>query len=134
VQSSADCWATVGWIAYVIAWLAATLFWTLASASSAGRSPIDALPFGLLAMGPAALMGVVVWRLTESVSWDWRARSFYAVHALAMTAYTLVCSTAWMWPDLLAGRQALQAWRTLKTMEAPKIFRGWSERTSASTN
>jgi LytS/YehU family sensor histidine kinase len=94
----------MGWIAYVIAWLAATLFWTLASASSAVRSPLDVLPFALLAMGPAAVMGLAVWRLTKREPWDWRAPSFYAVHASALAAYSLVYSTSWVWPDLVAGR------------------------------
>ena len=94
----------MGWIAYVIAWLAATLFWTLASASSAGRPPREALPFALLAMGPAAVMGLAVWRLTKRVRWDWRAPSFYAVHVSALIAYSLIYSTSWVWPDLVAGR------------------------------
>jgi LytS/YehU family sensor histidine kinase len=94
----------MGWIAYLIAWLTATFFWTLTSASSAGRSPIEALPFGLLAMGSAAVMGVAVWRWTQYVAWNWRAPSFYAVHTLAMGAYTLVYATAWVWPDVLTGR------------------------------
>ncbi|HEX2342763.1 MAG TPA: hypothetical protein VHI98_19950, partial [Vicinamibacterales bacterium] len=62
----------MGWIAYVIAWLAAACFWSLASASTAGRSPLETLPWGLLAMATAGLMGVVVWRLTRRVAWDWR--------------------------------------------------------------
>lgn len=90
----------MGWIAYVIAWLAAALFWSLAAASSAGRSPLEALPYGLLAMGSAALMGLGVWRLTDRVQWDWRAPSFYATHALALLIYTPVYATSWMWPDL----------------------------------
>jgi hypothetical protein len=40
----------MGWIAYILAWLAAAMFWTLASASSAARSPLETLPYGLLAM------------------------------------------------------------------------------------
>ena len=96
----------MGWIAYVIAWLAAALFWSLAAASSAGRSPLEALPYGLLAMTAAASMGLVVWRLTDRVKWDWRSPSFYATHGIAMIVYSVVYATSWMWPDLARLRIA----------------------------
>ena len=41
---------SMGWVGYVIAWLLAALFWTLASASSSGRPPVQTLPYGLLIM------------------------------------------------------------------------------------
>jgi two-component system LytT family sensor kinase len=104
----------MGWIAYVIAWLAAALFWTLAAASSGGRPALETLPFGLLAMGPAAIMGLGVWRLTDRVAWDWRALSFYATHATALAIYSVLYATSWMWPDLLTGRFA-DAWAALRT-------------------
>ena len=94
----------MGWIAYVMAWLAAALFWTLAAASSAGRSPLETFPYGLLAMGSGAIMGLAVWRLTDRVEWDWRSASFYAVHGVALTIYSVVYATSWMWPDLMTGR------------------------------
>lgn len=104
----------MGWIAYVIVWLAAALFWTLASASGAGRSPVETLPFGLLAMGSAAIMGVGVWRLTAGVAWNWRQPRFYAAHGLALVIFCAVYSTSWTWPDLAAGRagSAFEAART----------------------
>jgi sensor histidine kinase YesM len=104
----------MGWFAYSIAWLAAALFWTLASSTSARVSPLVAFPWGLLAMGVAGVMGVAVWRLTDHVPWDWRARRFYLTHALALVVYTGVYATSWSWPDLLAGRfaAAYQAFRT----------------------
>ena len=94
----------MGWIGYGVAWLAAAVFWSLASASSANRSPFETLPFGLLAMGSAAMMGVGVWRLTNRVAWDWRARSFYATHAAALVIYSGVYTTFWFWPELVMGR------------------------------
>lgn len=94
----------MGWIAYFIGWLAAALFWALASASSARLSPIETLPYGLLAMGSAAVMGLAVWRLTDRVAWDWRAASFYVVHGAALAIYSLVYSTSLVWPDLVTGR------------------------------
>jgi sensor histidine kinase YesM len=96
----------MGWIAYVVAWLAAALFWTLASASSAGVSPVETLPWGLLAMGCAAIMGVAVWRLTSRVAWDRRTPAFYILHSTALTAYSVLYATSWVWPDLVMGRAA----------------------------
>lgn len=94
----------MGWVAYVVAWLAAALFWSLAAASSSTSSPMETLPYGVLAMGFAAIMGVAVWRLTNRVGWDWRAPSFYAVHGLALVAYSSVYATSWVWPEIVAGR------------------------------
>ena len=94
---------TLKWIPYVLAWVAAALFWTLASASGAGRSPIETLPFGLLAMGSAATMGIGVWRLTDRVAWDWRSPWFYGMHGVALAIYSVVYAASWTWPDVLAG-------------------------------
>jgi LytS/YehU family sensor histidine kinase len=103
----------MGWIAYAAAWLAATLFWTLASASGAGRAPAETLPYAFLTMVPAALMGVGVWHLTRRVPWDFRAPSFYAIHGLGLVAYSVLYATSWAWPDLFTGRvaEALAAFR-----------------------
>jgi len=94
----------MGWIAYAIAWLAAALFWTLAAASTAGRSPLETLPYGLLAMGSAAIMGLGVWQMTARVAWNWRAPAFYAAHGLAAAAFSVVYATSWLWPDAISGR------------------------------
>jgi LytS/YehU family sensor histidine kinase len=90
------------------------MFWTLASASSAARSPLETLPYGLLAMGSAAVMGVAVWHLTGRIAWDSRSPSFYAVHGAALVVYTTLYSISWAWPELMAGRvsQALVEFRT----------------------
>jgi hypothetical protein len=95
---------TMAWIAYVAAWLAAALFWSLASATSAGWSPLRTLPWGFLAMGVAGGMGIGVWRLTGRVAWDWRAPSFYAIHGAALAMYAAVYTTALVWPDIIMGR------------------------------
>lgn len=97
----------MGWIAYALAWLAAALFWSLASASSARTSPLETLPYGLLAMTAAAVMGVGVWRMINGLAWDWRAPKSYAAHAIAITIFSIVYSTSWMWPDVIRGRFAL---------------------------
>jgi LytS/YehU family sensor histidine kinase len=99
----------MAWIAYVLAWLAAALMWALASASGARLSPLATLPYGLLVMTVAGVMGVAVWRLTERVPWNWRAISFYAIHLGALTAYSLIYSTAWVWPDVVTGRVTASA-------------------------
>jgi sensor histidine kinase YesM len=96
----------MAWIAYVIAWLAAALFWTLAGASSSGRPPLEALPFGLLAMGSAAVLGLVVWRLTGRIEWSSRKPSFYAIHATGLVLYSVLYATSWIWVDLARGRAA----------------------------
>ena len=111
----------MGWLAYVVAWLAAAVFWTLAAASGAGRSPFEALPFAVLAMGSAAVMGVAVWRLTNRVAWDWSAKSFYATHAAAIVVYSVFYAISWIWPDVVRGRfgAALLALRTSPMASTP---------------
>lgn len=94
----------LNWIAYAIAWIAATVFWTLASASSVGWPAMSALPFAVLAMGTAATMGVGVWWLTGRVAWDLRSPLFYATHVVAMTVYIAIYATSYIWLDVFRGR------------------------------
>src|SRR5262245_57702765 len=96
----------MGWLAYVIAWLLAALFWTLASASSSGRSPVQTLPYGLLMMAAAGTMGLGVWRLTARVRTDGNRLRFLAVHGLGLAVFAGVYATALAWPDMLGGRAA----------------------------
>jgi LytS/YehU family sensor histidine kinase len=86
----------------------------LAGASSSGRSPLETFPYGLLAMGSAAVMGVVVWRLTGRIEWNWRTPSFYGAHAIALTLYSVLYATSWIWADLVRGRAA-EAFAQLRT-------------------
>jgi sensor histidine kinase YesM len=117
----------MGWIAYGIAWLAAACFWSLASASTAGRSPLETLPWGLLAMAAAGLMGLVVWRLTERVAWDWRAPSFYVAHGIALVLYSVLYSTSWVWLDVASGRipEALAALRSSPVLIWNLLMGSW---------
>lgn len=94
----------MSWIAYGVAWLIAALFWSVSSAGTAGQSPLDMLPWGLLTMGTGAALGVGVWHLTERVTWNWRAPSTYVVHGAALVLYSTVYATSWVWIDLLGGR------------------------------
>jgi two-component system, LytTR family, sensor kinase len=104
----------MGWIAYAVAWLAAALFWALASASTSGSSALETLPYGLLMMGAAAIMGLAVWQLTNRVVWDWRAASFYVVHVAALSIYAVVYATAWVWPDLVTSGRLTAAFASLR--------------------
>jgi type II secretory pathway pseudopilin PulG len=96
----------MGWIAYVMAWLVAALFWALAAASGSGRSPRETVIYGLLTMGPAAVMGVGVWTLSRRVEWNWRSWRFLGIHALALLVFVGVYATSTIWPDVLNGRSA----------------------------
>jgi len=84
--------------------LIAALFWSVSSAATAGRSPLDMLPWGGLTMGTAAALGVGAWHLTGRVPWNWRTPSTYVVHAAALVLYSAVYATSWVWIDLMAGR------------------------------
>ncbi len=96
----------MGWLGYVIAWLLAALFWTLASASSSGRPPLATLPYGLLMMGVAGTMGLGVWRLTGRVRTDGRPGRFLVAHGLALAVFASVYASGLAWPDVLTGRAA----------------------------
>lgn len=109
----------MGWIAYGIGWLFATLLWTLAGASTTGRPPWELVGPGLLTMTPAAVLGVGVWRLTARLDWNGRSPVFYATHAAAMGLFASVYATSWMWPDVLFGRGA-QALARLRS--SPVVF------------
>ena len=104
----------MGWIAYVIAWLVSALFWAVAAATAGRLSPLETLPYGLLAMGSCAIMGVPIWRLTARVEWNWRSGAFYAVHGVALAIFAFIYSISWAWPDFLQGRfgAAFEAFRS----------------------
>jgi signal transduction histidine kinase len=95
---------TMPWITYAIAWLAAAVFWSIASAGTAGQSPVDMLPWGLLTMSTAAVLGVGCWHLTQRLGWDWRSPRTYVVHAAALVIYAAIYATSWIWVDVIAGR------------------------------
>ena len=85
---------------YVVAWLAAAVFWSIASAATAGSSPIAMLPWGLLTMGTAAVLGIGIWHLTSRVPWNWRTPATYVVHAAALVTYSVIYATSWVWIEL----------------------------------
>src|SRR5688572_25130143 len=95
--------AVQGWAAYAAAWVAAAGMWSLASANSARVSPHVALPYGLMTMAVAGLMGVLVWHLTGRVAWRSRRTTFYTSHAIALAIYVLLYCTTLVLPDLARG-------------------------------
>jgi sensor histidine kinase YesM len=111
----------MGWIAYALAWLAATFFWALAAAAGSSTSPLETLPYASGAMGTAAVLGVGVWYLTARVEWDWRSPSFYIAHSAALILFSVIYSTSWILFEALRGRFA-EAVRQLRT--SPILF--WS--------
>jgi LytS/YehU family sensor histidine kinase len=92
-----------GWFAYAAAWVAASGLWALASATSARLSPLETLPYGFLAMGTAAVAGVVVWHFTGRLPWRSRRMTFFAGHAIALSLYALAYTVALVIPDLVRG-------------------------------
>ena len=85
---------------YVVAWLAAAVFWSIASAATSGSSPLAMLPWGMLTMGTAAVLGLGIWHLTARVPWDWRTPATYIVHAAALVTFSAIYATSWMWIEL----------------------------------
>jgi signal transduction histidine kinase len=92
------------WIAYAAVWLTFALVWALAGAVSSGTSALEALPYALMAMGLAAVMGIGIWRITATLPPDWRSARFYAIHAPSLAIFCAVYATSWMWFDVFEGR------------------------------
>jgi LytS/YehU family sensor histidine kinase len=92
-----------GWIAYAAAWLAAAGLWSLASSVSARVSPLVALPYGLMTMAMAGVMGVFVWHLTARLPWRSPRIRFYAIHAIALGMYASLYTITMVLPDLIRG-------------------------------
>jgi signal transduction histidine kinase len=115
------------WIAYAAAWAAAAVFWSIASAGTSALSPLEMLPWGLLTMGTAALLGVGCWHLTGLVRADGRTWITYASHAVAMLLYSVVYATSWVWVDVVAGRtnEALGMLRSSPTLGWNLMMGSW---------
>jgi signal transduction histidine kinase len=94
------------WIAYAAVWLTFALVWALAGAASSGTSASEALPYALLAMGSAAVMGIAIWLITARVPPDWRSIRFYLTHGAGVAVFCVVYSTSWMLFDVVEGRFA----------------------------
>jgi signal transduction histidine kinase len=95
--------AVRGWLAYAAAWIAGAGLWTLASATSSRVSPLVTLPYAVLVMGTAAIMGIVVWHLTAILTWRSPRASFLTTHAVALCLYVCIYATSPAIPDLVRG-------------------------------
>ena len=86
----------MAWLAYAVVWLTFGLLWAFAASWSSGRTPGQALPYGLVAMTSAALMGVVVWRGTARVALDWRSGQFYLCHGAGLPVFAAIYGASWL--------------------------------------
>jgi signal transduction histidine kinase len=93
-----------GWLAYVLAWVALALLWSVTAAGSSGMSPRVTLRFGFVIMSTAGALGVGVWWLTGRLPWDRRSLGFYAAHACSAALYALGYTAATLILELLEGR------------------------------
>ena len=93
-----------GWLAYVLAWVALALLWSVTAAGSSGMSPRVTLRFGFIIMSTAGALGVGVWWLTGRLPWDRRSLGFYAAHACSAALYALCYTAATLLLELLEGR------------------------------
>jgi signal transduction histidine kinase len=93
-----------GWLAYVLAWVALALLWSVTAAGSSGMSPRVTLRFGFVIMSTAGALGVGVWWLTGKLPWDRRSLGFYAAHACSAALYALGYTSATLILELLEGR------------------------------
>lgn len=93
-----------GWLAYVLAWVALALLWSVTATAASGMSPRVTLRFGFVIMGTAGALGVGVWWLTGRLPWDRRSFGFYAVHAVSATLYAVSYSAATLILELFEGR------------------------------
>ena len=93
-----------GWLGYAFGWLALSALYALAVMLNFRTPPSVALPWGLLAMGTAAVLGIGVWRLTGLVSWtSARSARFWATHVLAAGTYAAVYTAGLCMVDGFAG-------------------------------
>ena len=93
-----------GWLAYVLAWVALALLWSVTAAGSSGMSPRVTLRFGFVIMTAAGALGVGVWWLTGRLPWDRRSLGFYATHACSAVVYALGYTSATLILELFEGR------------------------------
>ena len=107
------------------AWLPFYLFWVLFFLTYARGSETlaDALSYGLVAIGSAAVLGVAVWRFCAANPWPLSVRgSFYAKHLLAASAYAI----AWILA-MYAGDAAIDGKSVLEllTQGVKSTVIGW---------
>ncbi len=97
----------LNWAGFILIWVIGAMLWSLAAASG-GAPPLEAVRVGAAQMAVAALLALVIWRLSAVVPWQPRTWTFPLIHlgslALFTTAYTAVQGVA-----LWHGRPVLEA-------------------------
>ena len=114
-------WRGRGWVAYVMAWVALALLWSLTAAQSSGMSPWVTVRFGFVIMGTAGALGIGVWGLTGRLPWDRRSVAFYAIHAWSAVLYAVSYTMAALILELFEGRFS----RGLASSWSSGVF-GWN--------
>ena len=109
------------WAGLLVIWATGVLFWTLAAARGLGEPALHALPFGIVQMGVAAVMGAGVWHLTGAVPWQTRTPAFAAVHVAAIVAFAFGYASA-QGLAFLGQRSLADCLRF--TLESP--YAGWN--------
>ncbi|HKA36203.1 MAG TPA: hypothetical protein VKH43_05245, partial [Thermoanaerobaculia bacterium] len=75
-------------LAVALAWLPFLVFWVFFFMIYGGEPLGEALPWGALTIGAAAVLGVGVWRFCAANPWPTRLRpSFYVRHFVAALGY-----------------------------------------------
>jgi signal transduction histidine kinase len=102
------------------AWLPFLVFWVFFFIFYGGETLGQALPWGALTIGSAAILGVGVWRFCAFQPWPTRMRpSFYVRHLEAASMYAVG------WILALYGADALVRGRPLFQVLASSPILGW---------
>ncbi len=95
------------WAAFLLIWAVGTIMWSLAAIAGTAP-PREALPVAAVQMGVAALLALVIWRLTASLPWQPRTWTFLLAHlAMAVAFVTLYAASQGI--ALRRGRPLLDA-------------------------
>src|SRR5262245_5518507 len=90
------------------AWLPFLVFWVFFFTFYGGETLAQALPWGTLTIGSAALLGVGVWRFCALHPWPARMRlSFYVRHFEAAAVYAIGWIFAVYGADAIVSRHSL---------------------------
>jgi len=90
------------WAAFLLIWLVGTILWSLAAIAGTAP-PREALPVAAIQMGVAALLALVIWRLTAALPWRPRTWTFLLAH-LVMAAIFVTLYAASQGVALRRGR------------------------------
>lgn len=106
-------------IGLLVLWLVGTLLWA-GAAIEAGMSFKDSFLVGGTQMATAALMAIVIWRMSARLHWQPLSAKFVLAHLAAMVAFAVVYTAA-QGPWLIVDRPLLG--RVIAAFKAPVA--GW---------